>query len=160
MINMKSITSLLLVLFISLSLFAQTEEEKSKQEKIEAFKRTFITMQLDLTVEEAEKFWPLYNEVNNQIRSIREDHRAKYGENFDPDALSDEELQQSIDDYFEMEQARLDLWKEYTQKFTEVLPLNKVVKLSMVEAEFKRQIMNKFEQGGHRGKGGPGGTGQ
>lgn len=160
MINMKSITSLFLVLFISLGLFAQTEEEKNKQEKIEAFKRTFITMQLGLTVEEAEKFWPLYNEVNNQIRSIREEYRSKYNEDFDPDALSDEELQQSIDDYFEMEQARLDLWKEYTQKFTEVLPLNKVVMLSMVEAEFKRQIMNKFEQGGHLGKGGPGGTGQ
>ena len=55
----KIVTSLLL--FISFNFYAQGEKMKEKREQIKTMKIAFLTSELDLSVSEAEKFWPVYN---------------------------------------------------------------------------------------------------
>lgn len=45
-------------------------ERKPNRANIEMFKTKFITDQLALTPQEAEAFWPVYNEYKNSLRAI------------------------------------------------------------------------------------------
>jgi hypothetical protein len=125
---------------------AQPGHNADRQEKIEAFKRTYITMKLDLNTEEAEKFWPVYNEYQDALQQLRKEHAPPMEGAKMPEDMTEEELEALLQDFFDVEQQRLDLRFEYTEKFREVLPLVKVVKLGMVEGEFKRELMEKFSE--------------
>jgi membrane-associated HD superfamily phosphohydrolase len=43
-----------------------------RNEKVELLKVNYITKELNLTKEEAEKYWPVYNEYHKNIRAIVE----------------------------------------------------------------------------------------
>ena len=62
---MKNKIFTIILLFVSISTFAQLEKEKGYtkkiSEKLKALKVAHITEQLDLTKKEAENFWPIYN---------------------------------------------------------------------------------------------------
>ena len=45
-------------------------ERKPNRANIEMFKTKFITDQLALTPQEAEAFWPVYNEYKNSMRAV------------------------------------------------------------------------------------------
>ena len=42
------------------------------QDKIESFKIAFITQRLNLTAEEAQKFWPIFNDLQANLKSIKQ----------------------------------------------------------------------------------------
>ena len=49
---------------------AQDPGDETRAEKIQSLKIAFITQKLQLTTDEAEKFWPVYNQYDNEIRSL------------------------------------------------------------------------------------------
>jgi hypothetical protein len=77
---MKKITLIALTIIISLSAFSQNRHlgrpkdtppiDEARRAKIEMFKVQFITEKLNLTKDEAEKFWPVYNEAKNNIDEL------------------------------------------------------------------------------------------
>ncbi|MBL4888118.1 MAG: hypothetical protein JKZ03_06660 [Flavobacteriaceae bacterium] len=62
----RIIYSIFLVFFITLSVKAQ-----NPREKLRTFKVAFITQELDLSPEEAQKFWPIYNAYNKKKAALR-----------------------------------------------------------------------------------------
>ena len=83
---MKTIKILILTLFVTTSAFAQ----KFDKEKIKALKIAHITEQMDLTKDEAQKFWPIYNaneEAENKLR-IKSNENRKVN---NPEGLSESE---------------------------------------------------------------------
>src|SRR4051812_21621428 len=98
-------------LFCYTTTFAQPRGERNQErrEDIEAQKVAFITQKLNLTPEEAQKFWPVYNQYQDKIQELRKKRRQEgktAKENFD--ALSDKELEQLIDNDLAMKQKELD----------------------------------------------------
>ena len=91
----KSILTFVIALF-SFYGFSQDETpQQSKKEKIEQLKIAYITKELDLTTDEAEKFWPLYNAMNDALKAERKARRAKSQElktNFE--TLTDEQIEE------------------------------------------------------------------
>ena len=118
-----------------------------KKEKIMAMKVEFITSKLDLTVEEAQKFWPVYNEFVAKMDVLERKRRQKMRENRGKE-LTDAEINALIAFNFNTEQEILDLKREYDKKFKEVLPIQKVGKLYAAEEEFKREILRRLRRGG------------
>ena len=134
---------------------AQEELDPSKRERLEALKVAYLTQELNLTPEEAQQFWPLYNEMTQKMRSIRKEQRGNRmnaKKNFD--SLSDEALAEAIDRELEFEQHELDLKKEYTAKFKRILPIKKVAKLHTAEKEFRRELLQSAREK-RRPPGGP-----
>src|SRR5690606_18064590 len=87
----------LAILFLSASLsFAQPGNE-SRKEKIESLKIAFITTELELTPEESEKFWPLYNEMELKLKKVRKERR-QLGEDLKNklDQLSDADIKSKV----------------------------------------------------------------
>jgi len=110
-------------------------------QRIEAQKIAFFTKILDLTPSESEKFWPLYNEYSDKERSLR----ANFNKNKPGKGMSEKEADDVINFYFDNEQQKLSLKKNYYDKFKMILPSTKVVKLHFAENKFKRKLLKKIK---------------
>ncbi len=71
-------------LFIAFPIFAQENEVKDQDDMIEnskmaqsidALKMAYISKELKLTPDEAQKFWPLYNGYSNELKKARKEFR-------------------------------------------------------------------------------------
>ncbi len=71
-------------LFVAFPIFAQENEAKDQDEVIEnskmaqsidALKMAYITKELNLSPDEAQKFWPIYNYYSSEIKKARKDFR-------------------------------------------------------------------------------------
>lgn len=121
------------------------EEKKDKKEKIEAAKIAFITQELALSPEEAQKFWPLYNQREAELDEIRKQMRAHIkGRKIDE--MSDDEVEKSMNDIIALRQKELDTEKKFNDEFKKVLPVKKVAKLHVAEHKFKAQVMKEWKE--------------
>ncbi len=114
-----------------------------RKEMIEKEKIPFLTNYLDLSVKEAEKFWPIYNEYSDKQKTILNKKREllkkiKFGDNNEKDAAK------INSQYMEILQQECDLTKEYNEKFKKVLPVYKVNKIYLAEREFKKHLIQKM----------------
>lgn len=136
---------LTMVLFLPMLVIAQPKKRPQK-DQIEAQKIAFITKELDLTPDESQKFWPVYNQFNKERQEIKKQQRAalKPGKNIDE--LSDAELQKIMEANLNYKQKELDLEKQYHAKFLTVLPTKKVAKLYKAEEKFKRILLEKISK--------------
>lgn len=154
---MKKIILLILINCLSLAIISAQPHRGGKhkeptpemREKMEAYRVAFITEKLDLSAEEAQQFWPIFNEREQRIQTLKKEQR-KQRKNTDVSQLTDAEIQTLIDRHFDFKQQELDIDREYTTKFAKVLPLRKVVMLHRVEREFRHKILKEYQKRGRR----------
>jgi hypothetical protein len=119
----------LLILFVMLGslsgIKAQGGGDDTRAEKIEALKIAFITQKLQLTADEAQKFWPVYNQYENEIKSLQID-------NTNGPALENEEK-------------LLNVRKKYLGSFEKVIGPQKVNKLFNVERDFRAILIQRLQ---------------
>lgn len=117
------------------------------KEEIESMKIAFITKHLDLTPDEAQKFWPVYNQYNNELKSLRKNRRAdrKDGQE-DLQNMNDKDVEKSVDGEIVYRQQELDLLKKYHAQFKQVLPIKKVALLYRAEEDFKKELLQKIRE--------------
>ena len=121
----------------------QTEDQEAqKMERIQSQKIAFISTKLNLSVEEAQEFWPVYNEFNNKRRALKKEKKSKE----DITAMSESEAEKFLDQMITTREKDLDLQKEYLLKFKEILPSKKVVHLLKLENRFKKEIIQDIEK--------------
>jgi hypothetical protein len=125
--------------------------------KMKAERVSFLTEKLQLTVEEAEKFWPLYNEYLLKREDMMWGKREKMHRNFDPSSLSEEEMTKMLNEILDQEVKLAQLKKDYFDKLKGVIPVKKVLTLHRVEQEFMNHMLNQIREnrnpGGQRGSG-------
>jgi len=143
--TLKKITLLTLTLLITSIVFGQTKERKRpSKEKVKAMKIGYITGKLNLTPEEAQKFWPIYNEFDAKMEEIRKQHRKSL--NWEADGvLDDTEVEKIVDSQLILEQKELDIKKEYHVKFKKILTIFKVAKLYKADKDFKRDLLKRIK---------------
>lgn len=155
---MKKSHIIILLLFVSSSVFAQKGSHDNKRpdkEKVKAMKIAYITEKLNLTPSEAQQFWPTYNEYSSKRDALRKKmHATKKLEKTNPTA-SDAEIAKRIEQHFKIREQELNLDKEYHTKFIKVLPIAKVEKLYIAEHDFMRELLRKMKKKNGGGKNGP-----
>lgn len=144
---MKITHSILLTLFVASSLFAQRPD----REKIKALKIAHITEQLDLSQEEAQKFWPVYNANEDARNNIRTSSLERHQE-ISADQLTESEAKALLLDFEKAEQQKTALNSKMLKDLLEILPAKKIIKLYHAERSFKRKLIDEFKQR-HAGKG-------
>lgn len=159
---MKTLKTLILLLLITLpvSLWAQPPggrppkpnreaNEKEREEKIDQLKIAFITDELDLTSEEAEKFWPIYNELEDKLKELRKANRKiqkEVDESYE--SLSNEDAKKKLETILDNEKKEIDYRKEYSEKFSKVIGDKRTLKLLSLEHEFKRELLERLKEQG------------
>ena len=142
---MKKIV-LFLAVFFSLLLQAQPPKSKEKKEKIKAIKTAYISTELNLTPEEATKFWPIYHAFEDKQHEIKQE---KWKRNLDANdsslnELSTKEASALLQKVVHTEEATYLERKKFVQNLKEFLPPIKILKLLKAEASFNRKLLQQF----------------
>jgi hypothetical protein len=140
----------LLPFFLFLSIFLGTAENLCAQagdrkEKLEAEKVTFFTRELDLTKQESESFWPVYNDFSNRRDKINRDRKVLYqyiSEN--KDYMTEPEIQDALSKFILYQTQETSLIETFNKKFLEILPPKKVMMIYVTENQFKIYILKQI----------------
>jgi hypothetical protein len=109
---------LFLALFTGLSYICQAQPPRG--EKIQAIFVAFVTKELNLTSDEAQKFWPTYNQYFAELKKAREENR---------------------NDELVFEEKALNIRKKYKPEFKKVLnDDNRVNRVFVIDRNFKEML--------------------
>ena len=104
----------------------QAGDDLTKQEKIKSLYVAYVTQQLQLTPEEAQKFWPVHTQFETDLKSIKQDQQELI-----------------------KEEARLNIKKKYQQNFTQILGSNRCDRFFRMNDEFKRKLRERLQKQGN-----------
>lgn len=144
------LTLIVVALFSTTTLLAQNHPPKDKRyhkhdkEKFQSMKIAYLTEKLSLTPDEAQKFWPVYNEYTDKKALAVEEFRKGKRVYLNTDETPDEEIEKMVNDRIILKQKELDLEKEYLARFKDILPIKKVGLLYQSEENFKRDLLRKI----------------
>lgn len=145
----KKIYILVFSLFLSTLMFSQRDNEESRK-KIRTLKVAYLTEQLNLTADEAEKFWPIYNEFDKKQNRLRNESRMSLRkvikEKGDVDAISDEEAKDLITLKLSNDKMLYELQNKFVNKISSIISHQKILKLQIAEIEFARNLMRKYRK--------------
>jgi len=124
--------------------FAQNAPTSQKQLDIAAARaqrKATVGANMNLTPDEAAKFWPVYDEYEGKMdriedRHVRElkDFAAKY------DSLTDADAAKKLDEVMAIAQARLDVQKSFIPKFRDAIPQVKVTRFFQIDNKIQALI--------------------
>lgn len=124
-ILLKGFVPLLFIIF-TLPSYAQEGGNAGDGSRIEALKIAYITKKLNLSPEEAQRFWPVYNNYAKEIKQTRSDQRRDQGSEL------------------ETEEKILTIRKKYNTEFSKVLSPDKVNTFFRAEKEFGNYVQKEL----------------
>jgi hypothetical protein len=127
---MKTLRILLAILLMAPStLFAQDENptrSNPEAKKIQAMEVAYLTKELDLSPEEAQKFWPVFNKYREDVRGVMQDR--------------------STTDQLDRQQRVLDLRKKYRSDFSRILTMDRANRVFSSEDQFRQMVRREFQK--------------
>lgn len=116
-----------------------TNLKGKRNPKLDAARNRFIAQQLDLTDEEARKFWPLYNQYQQELTAVRILKRLN---NSSSQANGTEQINKDLSYDSQMVAIR----KHYRDEFLKILPAEKVSELYKSETEFTNELIRQLSE--------------
>jgi Spy/CpxP family protein refolding chaperone len=161
--KMMMMLAAVVALSLSANLSAQDQQGQNRgdrgagwMEKMKAARVAFLTNELDLSASEAEAFWPVYNQAQEEkdaaFKETREAYRALTAAI--KEGKGDKEVSALLKAYLKASKVPAQLDEEYLPEFLKVLPATKVAKLYISEEKFRKMQFQNMQ--GHRGEGGAG----
>lgn len=122
---------------------------QNPRERLKAMRVAFITQRVELSASQAQRFWPVFNELQDKLDDLDaekkklnhntlQDHRS--GE------LTDQQLRESMARNFEIEQEVLNLRKTYHDRFLGIISPKQVASLYMAEQAFKKFLIEELQR--------------
>jgi Spy/CpxP family protein refolding chaperone len=150
-----TIISVLLLLFFASSLSAQNtkeqDERQKRREEMKAKEAAFFTERIGLTAEEAQVFWPVYNELqtekgalNKKMRDLH--HNAK--RNDKGERILDYE--QLTEEMINIRVQEANLVKNYHAKFKKILSPEKLYRYYRAERDWGGELLKQIQKRGEK----------
>ena len=128
--------------------FAQHPEKQNWHDKMMSEKIGYLTAKLDLTPEEAQVFWPVYNKIaeknREQNKAVGEAYKA-LTQALKEGTASDKEIDKLLDEYLAAKQSQKENGKNDVAQYRKVLPGKKVAKLYIAEENYRRHQINRMK---------------
>ena len=137
--------TLILTTFFGLSFLCLKAQNQTALERIEAAKIALITERLELTPEQAERFWPIYREYSEKQRDIRRDFQ-ELKRDFDPKTATEKENQQVLEKGYQMKERRLELDRSYSTRMQQVVTSRQLMNLRKAEDDFREMLIQRIRQ--------------
>ncbi len=138
---------------------AQDTPQESPEEKVKSLEILYISRELDLTPEEAQKFWPVYKKYSEEVNVLIAERRKKSRE-LKTQPRTDKLANEALDKELGYEKRMLDIKTKYKEEFLKVLPAKKVSNLYRAEREFRSMMIRQLkERRENRALNGPQGKG-
>lgn len=138
------------LLFISFSFSSMAQRGAAKRERIQALKVAFITEELQLTSEQAKVFWPVYDQLEEELSALRRQSNKQP----DLSAASDKEIENWVLNKLDLEAQQAALKKTYIGRFKEIITWQQIATLLQVEKRFKKELLQRIQErrGASRGR--------
>lgn len=132
--------------------YAQQGSDAELRERIRAAQVAYLSQKLDLTPEEAQKFWPLYNQYTKEVELLIAERRNTGTKQADHPERNKNEGNKELG----YERRMLDIKTHYDKEFQKVLPTTKASNVFRTEREFRSQLVRSLKERQSRNVGGPG----
>ena len=136
---------LLLYLLAALPLGkARAQGGPRRQERLSQLENAriaYLTEKIALTPDQAQKFWPLYNEFTAKRRDLS--RRLRQLRPANTDGLSDQQIREGLNQSFVLRQQEITLEKDYFERFQRVISVRQVGKLALAERQFTREVLKR-----------------
>lgn len=153
------------ILFIIIAIFAQlsiidAQKKPSKEERqrwfkeMREYKHNFLIKELDLTKEQQQAFFKVYDEMEDECHKINGETRKmqrdliKKGKN---DNITDVEYEKAAEALFELKGKEAQIEMKYFEQFKDILSKKQLFLLKAAEDKFTRHLMKQHSK--HAGKG-------
>jgi hypothetical protein len=123
---MESMKKYLLILLLALGCLFRVQAQDGQ--RLEAYKIAYLTKKLDLSTDEAQRFWPIYNKYTDDIRNIRQEQKDKNLTEID------------------VEEKMLGVRKKYNGEFSKALSAEKINTFFRSEKDFRVEIQRVLQE--------------
>jgi len=142
----KQLFTTLILVFLCTNFLAQ--KNKKSKEKIKAFKVSYLTQELNLTSEIAEKFWPVYNKHQENLDTLRSKGIVKIRKRIRSaggfDAFTEEASKSFVISKIILDKKILIEKEKFLTNVSKILSYKKILKLQISEREFTRKLMQRY----------------
>jgi len=102
----------------------------------------FITTRITLTQDQAQRFWPVYNEFMTKRRELNRTARQLRLATTNA-SLTDAQLRDNFNQDFGIRQQQLNLEKDYFERAQKVLSLRQLAQLYQAERDFTKEVLQR-----------------
>ena len=118
------------------------------KEKMMSEKIAFLTIEMNITPEEAQVFWPVYNQIENEKDAALVEVIHSY-KALNAAVEQNKDLEKCLNAYLNAQEKLRETDNKAAEQYKKVLPVEKVAKLYVAEEKFRRQHIRKLH-GGHK----------
>lgn len=128
---MKKLLTVLSLIFAMQFGFAQDDVPagqpipEQKKKEIEALRIAFISKELDLSPEDAQKFWPVFNQYNKEIQATLGDHDG---------------------DVIDREERVLNVRKKYREQFSKIIGADRMNRMFNADTKFRHMLIKMIQR--------------
>ena len=137
------------IIFLLVASLSFSQGFKEKREKVKALKVAYITEQLELTTDEAQKFWPIYNAFDENQAELRHEKMRSILDRFKPgnvEKLSEKDASNSLAQMEKIEEDLFNLKKKFIKDLQGVISAKKIIKLKKAEEDFNRELLKQMRE--------------
>ena len=123
-------------------------KKKKNPEKLKALKVGYLTDALELTPNEAEEFWPVYNQFDSERRTLRTEMRP--GKRIED--MSEKEAEDLLERTALMKERMHDIDVRMDKALSGILSAKKLLRLKAAEKNFQKKMVDKMKKKRKKGK--------
>lgn len=135
--------NILFILLICSSFQVAAQDRNSHRERIKALKTAYITEGINLSSQEAQQFWPVYNEFDTKRRKL---YRKEHADIENIECYTEEKARKKIEEYVEIERQDYLIKKKFYDDLRTILPATRILQLKKVEDEFNRKMLKEYRE--------------
>jgi len=130
-------------LFMLCSLFITTGMYAQKKEKsdIRSIKIAMLTDRMNMSPEQSQKFWPLYNRYENELRVIWRQKKV-----IRENSKNSKNPRHDLDRMEQLDGRQLSIKAKYKNEFLKVISARQLAAMNAAEAEFKLLLIERWKK--------------
>ena len=120
------------------------DKREQYKEKLRRYQHQFLTRELGLSREEANKFFPVYDSMCDELEQVGRDTRVLEQKTLNNTNASAVECENTARALFEQKKTESEIELRYFEQFRELLSPRQLLQLKSAEDAFRRDVLKHF----------------
>ena len=127
------------------TLFAQDRPSSGDRDKwlseVRNYKQEYLSRELQLTKEQQSKFFPIYNEMDEELNKVASETRDLEAKVNDDKNATDTEVSAAARALFEQKSRESEIELRYFDRYKDILTPRQLIRLKAAERKFTQQLV-------------------
>ena len=139
--------SILLISSLLMIFTVNAQSETFSRDKMEAYKKLYLTDKLELDINAETAFWGAYKSYEDSLNILRKNHRLNFRKlRSNNESYTVQEYDEQINNYMTYEKKRVELKGKLISELKEVMSFRKTYMLFQYEEDFRKEMMEKLRR--------------